>query len=650
VGAQAVQETPSYTIGGTVSGLARGGLVLQNNGGNSLAVSIDGAFSFSSAIVSGGTYSVTVLTPPSGQRCAVANASGSIASANVTNVTIACASPPAAPTLGLGFGVKDLRLSWPAVSGADFYRLFENPDGVSGYTQVGADLTTLGYNHRIPVHGRLNAGYVVEACNSAGCTASAPQILGTHLTQAIGYVKASNTAAGDSFGIAVALSTDGNTLAVGANGEDSCTTGIGSKPRRWWATDAGAVYVFTRSAGTWLQQAYVKASNTRAGDAFGISVALSGDGNTLAVGANGEDSGSIGVGSKPNKSAPNAGAVYVFTRSAGNWKQQAYVKSSNTRAGNRFGTSVALSGDGDTLAVGAYGEAGGSTAIGSTQNKSAFFSGAAYVFARSAGTWSQEAYVKASNAGAGDLFGFSVALSGDGNTLAVGAINEDSSSIGIGSTPNELATDAGAVYVFARGAGGWSQQAYVKTSNSGASDQFGFSVALNGDGNTLAVGAIGEAGAGVGSTPNRLVFFAGAVYVFTRSAGNWSQQAYVKASNTGTGDQFGISVALSGDGNTLAVGAPFEDSSTAGVGSLPNDLAADAGAVYVFTRRAGAWSPQAYVKASNSGTGDNFGISVGLSGDGNTLAVGAIGEDSSTKGIGSTPNELASQAGAVYLY
>src|SRR5207249_4476945 len=157
-----------------------------------------------------------------------------------------------------------------------------------------------------------------------------------------------------------------------------------------------------------------------------------------------------------------------------------------------------------------------------------------------------------------------------------------------------LAFDAGAVYVFTRSAGSWSQQAYVKASNTGAGDAFGFSVALSGDGNTLAVGAESEASSttGIGSTPDRLSIAAGAAYVFTRSAGSWSQQAYVKASNTGVGDQFGFSVALSGDGSTLAVGAFHEKSDTTGIGSTPNELALAAGAVYVFTRSAGSWSQQ----------------------------------------------------------
>jgi O-antigen ligase len=124
----------------------------------------------------------------------------------------------------------------------------------------------------------------------------------------------------------------------------------------------------------------------------------------------------------------------------------------------------------------------------------------------------------------------------------------------------------------------------------------------------------------------------------------------VKAANTGAFDFFGYAVSLSADGNTLAVGAYGEASSTTGINSTPNESASYAGAVYVFTRSGSTWAQQAYVKASNTGGYDYFGTSVSLSADGNTLAVGAYREDSSTTGINSTPNELASQSGAVYLY
>ena len=451
------------------------------------------------------------------------------------------------------------------------------------------------------------------------------------------YIKGLNTNTADQFGYSVALS--GDTLAVGAHVEASSATGINSTPDNF-ATEAGAVYIFSRSGSTWTQQAYIKASNTDALDHFGYSIALSGD--TLAVGATDEDSSTTGINSTPDNFASDAGAVYVYSRSGSTWTQQAYIKASNTGVNYHFGHSVALSDN--TLAVGAHTEFSSTTGINSTPDVLAQAAGAVYVYSRTGNTWSQQAYIKASNTGANDLFGKSVALSGD--ILAVGASQEDGSTTGINSTPDNLAPDAGAVYIYSRSGTSWSQEAYIKASNTDANDWFGWSVALSG--NTLAVGAVFEDSSttGINSTPNNIAESAGAVYVYKRSGMTWTQQAYIKASNIDRSNNFGWSVALSGD--TLAVGARHEPSSTTGIDSTPNNLAASAGAAYLYGRNNKIWTQQAYIKASNTDADDRFGSSVALSGD--TLAVGAIFEDSSTVGINSTPDNLAASAGAAYVF
>ena len=403
------------------------------------------------------------------------------------------------------------------------------------------------------------------------------------------YLKASNPAMEDAFGHSVALSADGSTLAVGAQGEDSAATGINGDQTSNAASLSGAVYVFTRSGTTWSQQGYLKASNTDATDQFGLSVALSASGATLAVGAFKEDGAATGIdGNQVDRSAPDAGAVYVFTRSGTTWSQQAYVKASNTGVGDQFGLSVALSADGSTLAVGAPGESSAATGSNGDQtSNSADQAGAVYVFTRSDTTWSQQAYLKASNTDAADAFGFSVALSADGSTLAVGAYGEASEATGIDGTQTSNATEqAGAIYLFTRSDTTWSQEAYVKASNTGIHDRFGSSVALSTDGSILAVGAPGEASAATGIGGNQVdnsAGFAGAVYVFTRSGTTWSQPTYVKASNTNLSDQFGACVALSADGSILAVGAPNEDSAATGIdGDQANNAADFAGAMYLF--------------------------------------------------------------------
>jgi len=406
------------------------------------------------------------------------------------------------------------------------------------------------------------------------------------------YIKASNTDPDDRFGRAIALSADGSTLAVGAIFEDSNARTVGGAQGDNSASNSGAVYVFTRTAGAWSQQAYVKASNADANDNFGSTVSLSADGAMLAVGAPGEDSNAMGVGGDDtNDVATDSGAVYVFTRAAGAWSQQAYVKTSNTDPADAFGgAGLSLSSDGSTLAVGAVAEASTATGIDGLQtNNGAPAAGAVYVFTHPASTWAQEAYIKASNTRAYTYFGNTgaLALSSDGSTLAVGAQGENSDATGVGGNQTNVnALSSGAVYVFARVSGAWSQQAYIKPSNTAAADFFGYAVSLSSDGRTLAASALGEDSnaTGVdGDQSNDLASYSGAVYVFTRPTTVWSQQSYIKASNTEANDFFGYFVSLSSDGSSLAVGASGEDSSATGIdGNRADNSSTQAGAVYVY--------------------------------------------------------------------
>lgn len=459
------------------------------------------------------------------------------------------------------------------------------------------------------------------------------------------YLKASNTDTGtdEQFGLAVAL--DGDTLVVGAPREDSAARGVNGGQANNDARSSGAVYVFVRNAGVWTQEAYLKASNTGEVDWFGHAVSL--DGNTLAVSALFESSDARGAnGNQANNRAERSGAVYVFVRNATGWTQEAYLKASNTNAGDHFGYELAL--DGDTLAVGAWGEGSAATGVNGDQaDNNAPESGAVYVFVRNRARWTQQAYLKASNTDAGDLFGGALALQGD--TLVVGAGGEGSAALGLnGDQANNDARESGAVYVFARSAGRWTQAAYLKAFNTNAEDRFGLAVAL--DDNTLSVSARGEGSAvrGVGGDPtNNGARLSGAVFVFTRSAAGWTQEAYLKASNTDTMDAFGESLAL--DGNTLVVGANLEDSAARGVnGDQENNEASSSGAVYVFERSATGWTQTAYLKASNTDAGDYFGASLAL--DANTLAIGAFLEGSAARGVnGDQANNDGREAGAVYV-
>lgn len=391
------------------------------------------------------------------------------------------------------------------------------------------------------------------------------------------YIKASNTNSGDSFGISVDVS--GDTLVVGAIGEDSNATGVNGDQANNSAADSGAVYVFKRNGTEWIQQAYIKSSNTQENDYFGLEVAISGD--TLVVGGRYEDSSATGVdGDQNDNSAQDAGAVYVFTRDAEVWSQQAYIKASNTEAGDAFGRSVAISGD--TLVVGSAEDSNATGINGNQSDNSANAAGAVYVFNRNGALWSQQAYIKASNTNERDLFGYSVAISGD--TLVATAPVEGSAATGVnGDQSDNSLVNAGAAYVFTRSDTAWSQQAYLKASNTDDRDVFGWSAGISGD--LVVVGSEREDGATTGingdETDNSLTD-AGAAYVFNRSGTTWSQREYVKASNTGYLDYFGWLVAVS-DG-TVIVSATGEESNATGVnGNQIDNSVPNAGAVYVYS-------------------------------------------------------------------
>ncbi|MCA8942477.1 MAG: integrin [Planctomycetes bacterium] len=461
--------------------------------------------------------------------------------------------------------------------------------------------------------------------------AMVPHLPDDRPAQQLAYLKSSNTQAGGLFGWSVAVS--GDTLVVGAPGEDGY----------------GAAYVLVRSGTTWVQQTCLEAWNPHNADWFGASVAISGD--TIVVGAWQENSNATGVDGNQTGFASASGAAYVFVRSGTSWSQQAYLKASNTGAGDHFGTSVSISGD--TLVVGANREGSSSTGVnGAEGDDSAPSSGAAYVFERSGSAWSQAAYLKASNTEASDGFGSSVAVSG--STVIVGASFESSGADGVGGDQSDnSAQDAGAAYVFVRDGAGWSQQAYLKASNSGGGgafggDEFGTSVSISGD--TAVVGARWEdsAATGVDGPDNNFAQRAGAAYVFERAGTTWSQQAYLKASNTEAFENFGESVSISGD--TVVVGASWEDSSASGIdGDQIDNGSPESGAAYVFTRTGATWSQSAYLKASNTDASDLFGSSVAVSAS--ALVVGAHDEASSSTGVdGDESDDSAADAGAAYVF
>ncbi|MHB8742805.1 MAG: FG-GAP repeat protein [Sulfuricaulis sp.] len=354
----------------------------------------------------------------------------------------------------------------------------------------------------------------------------------------------------DAFGVSVALS--GNTALVGASSKT-----VGSN------THQGAAYVFTFNGSTWTQTQELIASDGAKNDFFGGSVALSG---TTAL---------IGAYQKTVGSNIGQGATYVFTFNGSMWNQAQELTASDGVSNDYFGDSVALSGT--TALIGAYYKyVGGKSSVG-----------AAYVFGFNGSTWVQQQELTASDGASGDYFGGSVALSG--TTGVVGAFNKT-----IGSNPGQ-----GAAYVFAFNGSTWVQQQELTASDGAAYDTFGGSVALSGT--TALIGASGKT---VGSKTLQ-----GAAYVFAFNGSTWTQTQELTASDGAKNDDFGNSVALSGD--AALVGAVGKT-----VGSNTNQ-----GVAYVFTPTGNTWVQLQELIASDGAANDYFGGSVALSGS--TALVGA---------------------------
>ena len=603
-----VNDTPTITVSRTVI-LASASTVLNVSASDVedgiLAFSVSSSQNLVRATVTTTSLTITRLYS---QASSITLTLSATDTARVTTSTQIVVTLSPFFTFTVTTGIKTLDFAWSAISTATHYQLRSNPDGNSGFV----DLTTTG---------------VVVSPNSTmirQTTAQARVSLRHYIPRANGPQYAVNI----------------------------CTT-----------TPCGSSFLHGSVALTNAQLngliGRLQASNADPNDAFGDSVSISGDGNTLVVGASGEQSLSTGVNVVQNdNSGSNVGAVYIFRRNNGVWSQQAYIKALKSGENDNFGFSVNLSDDGNTLAVGAYGESGGSTGINGAQDlNNAPFSGAAYVFRFNGGVWSQQAYIKAPNLQLSAQFGFSVSLSANGNTLAVGESGNSLGNTGVNDVRSVAAiSNSGAAYVFrfSTTSNTWGQQAFIKATNTGSSDFFGSFVSLSADGNTLAVGAVGEDGASTGingvQSSNGAVI-SGAVYLFRFRDGVWSQQAYIKPSNTQRSDEFSHSGSLSSNGNTLAVGARFEDGGSTGVNGVQDNGATDSGAVYVFRFIGGEWTQQAYIKASNTGDRDYFGQAVSLSADGNTLAVGATSEDSLASGVGGAENnDSSTDSGAVYVF
>lgn len=578
---------------------------------------------------------------------------------------------PSATVLQVNADLKRLNFTWAKSGKANFYELYQDKNGVDDFQLVANAITATQYALDISTYqfDWENARFKLQACNVNGCAVSNIVSARSGMLSSIGYFKASNTEAADRFGERLALSGDGQMLAVVAKGEKSNGKGVNADPLDNSLEFAGAVYVFQRDpvSGKWSSPAYIKASNTVTDQEFGSSIALDADGTTLAVGARGDQSAASS--NDTDRSLNYAGAVFIFERATHNntWSQQAYIKPEFIYGGAMFGEALALSADGATLVVGSPGEAGSTAGISvspfTDPGNAQANAGAVYVFQHSAGVWRQQTYIKASDVTALDQFGFQVFISGDSNTLAVTSPGEDSGSSGIvqdGTWPTDSnSPDTGAIYIFARSVSTnlWTQQAFIKRDSNETGGGFGVSLALSFDGNVLAIGDTRFAS----NT-------SGQVTIYRRSSNTWFNppaSAKLKSGAPFDGDYFGYALALNKDGTMLVASALYDNGAARGInGVRSSDLFTHSGAAYSFRYQSSleVWFFEAYIKGSNPGTGNYgamLGTSLAMSSDAATLAIGARGESSAStfdqrnQVIQCNTVEArncAESAGAVYLY
>jgi esterase/lipase superfamily enzyme len=367
---------------------------------------------------------------------------------------------------------------------------------------------------------------------------------------------ASDGTTNDYFGMTVAIS--GNYAIVGANGDDDNES------------NSGSAYIFELSNGTWTEKQKLLASDADNNDRFGHSVAISG--NYAIVGAYyNDDNGS------------NSGSTYIFELSNGTWSQKQKLLASDGAHSDSFGASVAISGN--YAIVGAYGN-----------DDNGDSSGSAYIFELSNGTWTEKQKLLASDADNNDRFGHSVAISG--NYAIVGAYYND-----------DNGSDSGSAYIFELSNGNWSEKQKLLASDGASGDYFGSDVAISG--NYAIVGANGDDDNGSGS---------GSAYIFELSNGTWSQKQKLLASDGAYPDSFGGSVAISGI--YAVVGAYYDD-----------DNGQFSGSAYIFELSNGTWSQKQKLLASDGAGFDYFGHSVAISG--NYAIVGAYADADNTSYSGS---------------
>ena len=524
---------------------------------------------------------------------------------------VGIAAPPGAPQVTMGADIKLLRFDWQPVAGAAYYQLRYRPSVGAAYQPLGERIpaTITQTEQSLPVHLQDWVGmrFIVTACNGDGCTNSAALNPRSLMLEAIGYLKASNTDIQDQFGQGVALSADGYTLAVSAVHEDSDASGVNGDQANNLSENSGAVYVFRRRGNAWQQEAYLKAGTNQPQQIFGTGLifdfhatALSADGSILAVAAPREDVQGV----------EDAGTVYVFRRTLNAWRLVATLHAPELQFQDWFGSSLDMSHDGRTLMVMSVLRR---PSVGDAEMHT-------HIFVRPADAWQHAVTLAPFYPGDQCLI---TRLSADGQTLVSSCATRGTGGgriitmkragnawvhatdlttpfynnrqpIGLNVDASVMALSESrvpsVVGIYRWNGANWAREAGLAGPVS--TDPFffgywGYDLAFNDTGQLLAISDpwAREANAGVATIMMPGPADLGAVYLYRVDgpANTWSLRNVVKSARPGFRDLFGLSIALSSSGRTLAVGVPGENSSATGIdGDRNNEDAHDAGAAYLY--------------------------------------------------------------------
>lgn len=360
-------------------------------------------------------------------------------------------------------------------------------------------------------------------------------------------------------GESISVSDDGKTILAGAWGSDNPASAAGS-----------ASFFYKDVNGNWSGATQIFASDKTGDDNFGEVVAISGNGQVAVIGAQGESS--------------NGGSAYIFTRSGNSWIERTKITSPNANA--QFPTSIAISTDGSTIALGEH-----------TYNS---LQGRVAVYTRSGDVWSQQgSYITASDYAANAQFGSAVALSSDGNLMIIGA-----------SGANGGVISSGKLYIFTRTGTTWTQRNTLTANTPIAYEFMGHSISLSKDGTTLAVGS---------ATSN------GNVYIFNGNQYTWTQSAVILSESA----YFGSTLSISGNGEVLVIGSPNDV-----IGGVSNS-----GSAYIYAKNNTSWIMVNKLTKTIPTEWDKFGVSVDISEDGLVVFIGCRGD-----------SEFSNAAGAVFIY